>query len=89
MTIQRLILAAYDDRLRVRPGARMTLRYVATVPAEVELAVLRGRRTVARTRGRAKIGSNRLRLRAPRTAGRYRLALRAGAGGRTATDTIR
>src|SRR4051812_3920393 len=41
-------MAAFDDRLRARPGARVTLRYVTTVPTAVELVVRRGRRTVAR-----------------------------------------
>ena len=89
VTIQRLILAAFDDRLRVRPGARLTLRYVATVPTAVELAVRRGRRTVARVRGRAKAGRNRLALRAPSATGRYTLALQARADGQSATDSVR
>jgi beta-N-acetylhexosaminidase len=85
---ERLRLAALDDRVRVCPRARMTLRYMATVPAALELRVLRGRRTVSRTRGRAKAGRNRLRLRALRAAGRYTLALEARAEGQRATDRV-
>jgi Glycine rich protein len=89
VTIERLILAAFDDRLRARPRARVTLRYIATASAAVELAILRGRRTVARIRGRAKAGRNTLRLRAPRAAGRYTLALEARADNRSATERVR
>jgi beta-N-acetylhexosaminidase len=86
---ERLRLAALDDRLRACPRERMTLRYRATVPAALELRVLRGRRTVARTRGRARAGRNRLRPRAPRAAGRYTVALEARAEGQRATDRVR
>ena len=88
VTIQRLILAALDDTMRARPRARLTLRYVATVPATVTLAVRHGNRTVKRIGDRAKAGRNRLTLRAPRAPGRYTLALQASAGGQSATDSV-
>ena len=75
--VEPLLLATVDARLRARAGRRVTLRYVTTVAAEVELRVLRGRRRVKTVRGHARAGHNRLRLRAPRAAGRYRLVLQA------------
>ncbi len=48
--------------------------------------IMRGRRTVARARGRARGAANRIRIRAPRRAGRYRLRLEAStADGRVAS----
>ena len=84
-----LVVSILDARLRARPGARVTLRYLATDSAAVEVAVRRGRRTVARISGRAKPGTNRLTLRAPRARARYTLSLTATAGGGTATDRVR
>jgi hypothetical protein len=47
---------------------------------------VRGRRTLTRANGRARGGANRIRVRAPRRAGRYRLQLRARtADGRVAS----
>ena len=77
------------SRLRARPRARVKLGYVSTASAAVEVAVLRGRRTVARASGRAKVRRNRLTLRAPRKTGRYTLALKATADDRNATDRVR
>jgi hypothetical protein len=87
--IERLSLVAFDTRLRARPGARIRLRYVSTVAAAVELRLLKGRRALARVRGRAKAGRNRIGVRAPRTAGRYTLQLSASANGRRDTERIR
>jgi hypothetical protein len=48
--------------------------------------LVRGRRTLARARGRARAGANAIRLRAPRRAGHYRLRLQAStADGRRAS----
>jgi hypothetical protein len=72
-----LALALADTRLTVRARRRVTLRYAATDSADVQLQVMRGRRTLARARGQARSGANRIRVRAPRKAGRYRLQLQA------------
>jgi hypothetical protein len=83
-------VALAANRLRARPRKRLTLRYAATTAATVELRVLRGRRRVARVRGRAHGGRNTIRLRAPRRAGRYRLRLTAvSADGQRTTDRAR
>jgi hypothetical protein len=86
---ERLLLAAVADRLSARPGSRVTLCYVATVAARVDLAVLRGTRAVAHVRGRAKPGRNALRVRVPRRAGSYTLALTAQAADQRAGDRVR
>jgi NHL repeat len=72
-----LALALADTRLSVRARRPVTLRYAATDSAGVQLQVMRGRRTLARARGQARSGANRIRVRAPRKAGRYRLRLAA------------
>jgi hypothetical protein len=72
-----LALALADTRLTVRARRRVTLRYAATDSAGVQLQVMRGRRTLARARGQARSGANRIRVRAPRKAGRYRLQVQA------------
>ncbi len=54
--------------------------YLVTVPAELELRLVRGRTRQVRRHRRVAAGRNRLRLRAPRAAGRYRLVLDARAG---------
>ena len=84
-----LVVSILGAPLRARPGARVTLRYLATGSAAVEVTVRRGRRTVTRITGRAKPGTNRLKLRAPRARARYALALTARADGGTATDRVR
>ena len=86
---QPLVVSILSASLRARPGARLTLRYLATAPAAVQVAIRRGGRTVARVRGRAKAGTNTLTVRAPRVGARYTLALSARADGRTATDGVR
>jgi hypothetical protein len=81
-----LAIAFADARLRVRARQMVTLRYAATDRARVVVRIMRGRRTVARARGRARGAANRIRIRAPRRAGRYRLRLEAStADGRVAS----
>jgi hypothetical protein len=72
-----LALALANTRLSVRAGRRVTLRYASTDNASVLVQIVRGRRTLARARGRARRGPNTIRVRAPRQAGRYRLRLAA------------
>jgi hypothetical protein len=72
-----LALALADTRLSVRARQRVTLRYAATDSATVVVRLVRGARTLARARGRARDGANRIRVRAPRRAGRYGLRLQA------------
>jgi hypothetical protein len=86
VTIERLTLAAFAAHLRTRPHRTVRVRYFASVPADVELRVLKGRRTVARAGGRAGAGRNLLRVRAPRRPCRCRIVLRAEAGGQVTTD---
>jgi hypothetical protein len=79
-------LALADTRLGALARRRVTLRYAATDSASVLVQVVRGRRTPARARGRARGGANTIRLRAPGRPGRYRLRLAAStADGRGAT----
>jgi hypothetical protein len=85
----RLRLAFSQPRLRARPRARLTLRYVATADARVRLTVRRGSRRVASRSAIAETGRNRLRLRVPRTPGRYSLVLAATGAGERASDRIR
>jgi len=86
----RLVLALPAVRFTAGPRRPVTLRYAASAVATVEVRVLRGRRTVARARGRARPGSNAVRLRAPRRAGPYRIALVAtSADGQRATASAR
>ena len=71
----RLAVAFTSGRIRARPRQRLALRYAATTSATVGLRVMRGRRAIARARSRARLGSNTIRLRVPRRAGRYRVVL--------------
>jgi hypothetical protein len=86
VAVERLTLAAFAERIRVRPGGTVRVHYFASVTAEVVLRVVSGQRTVARTRGRARPGRNILRVRAPRRPCRCRIALEARAGTQIATD---
>ena len=87
--IDRLLLAVVDERLRARSRRAVTLRYLATVAAQVELRVLKGRRRLASVRRQARAGRNWLRLRAPRAPGRYRVVLEArGNDGQRATAAV-
>jgi hypothetical protein len=73
----RLAAALTDTRLHGRAGRRVTLRYAATERARVLVRVMRGQRTLTRVRARARLGANRIRVRAPGRAGRYPLRLEA------------
>jgi NHL repeat len=72
-----LALALAQTRLTARVRRAVTLRYAATEGASVQVRVMRRGRTVARVRGRARDGSNSIRVRVPARAGRYQLRLTA------------
>ena len=78
-----------DERIRARRSARIAARYVATGSGAVTLRILKGRKAVATVRGSAKRGRNRLRIRAPKVAGKYTLVLSIrDRAGKTSTDRI-
>lgn len=86
----KLTLASAVKRLTARHGHRVTLAYASTLKARVVLDVLEGKRRVARVKGRARQGSNRIRWngrshgRAAK-AGRYQLRLTATNGNQKTT----
>ncbi len=75
--------------VRARAAARVTLRYSSTAGADVRVVVLRGSRTIATVRRRARAGRNAVALRAPARSGRYRVTITATARGRRAGDSAR
>jgi virginiamycin B lyase len=86
----RLAVLAAQGRMSARTGRAVRLRYVSTRAAQVTLVVRRGRRVIARVRGRARAGGNVITWSArrrgrPVAAGRYRLQLVAQAGGQRAS----
>jgi hypothetical protein len=86
----RLVVAFAADRIAARRRSRVRVRFVSTVPAAVELRLLRGKKRVARVKVNAKRGRNSARLRLPRATGRYSLVLSARtAVGQTDTDRVR
>jgi hypothetical protein len=86
----RLSVVLGGSRFSAAGRRRIALRYVASAAATVRLSVVRGRRTVASVRGRARPGRNAIALRAPRATGRYSLRLVArSAGGAIARDRAR
>jgi hypothetical protein len=87
--IDRLTLVLATARFSARPRRRVAVRYATTAAATIELRTMRGRRSVARVRGRARRGRNTIRLRTPRKAGRYRLELVVTSGNQRATDSAR
>ena len=87
-----LLVALIRENLRALAGRGVTVRYLATRPANVRLVVRRGGKPVASVRGRARAGRNGIRWdgriagRRPRP-GRYALVLRAAdADGQHASD---
>jgi len=75
-------LAPSKRSLTVRPGARLAVRYAvsdaASVRATLQRRVKRRTKVVARARGLVAAGRHVLRLRAPRTAAVYSLAIVSG-----------
>jgi hypothetical protein len=88
-----LFVGIASSRLSSVAGKRVRVPYLSTGPAAVVLEVRRGRRVVARVRGRANRGRNRItwngkvRRKAAR-AGRYTVRLTAAAGGVSASDQV-
>jgi hypothetical protein len=66
-------------RLSVTARTRLRVRYAATAPARVTVALMRGRKRVLAVSGSAWTGRNALVLRAPAAIGSYRLVLTARA----------
>jgi hypothetical protein len=87
----KLVVAAFDSSLRSTTGSRVSLRYVATIAANVTLDVFRGSKRIARIRGTARSGRNSIawngkngkKAAAP---GTYKLRLTAVNGDQTAGD---
>lgn len=80
-TARRLVVALPFTRLGVRARGALVLPYAASMTSRVTLTGARGGRVAFRVRGTARAGANRVRFRAPRRPGRYRLALVAVGGG--------
>jgi hypothetical protein len=74
VTVDRLVAALHGGRLTVRRGHKARVRYVATMRASAALALLHGKKTLARVNGTARAGRNALAVKA-RKVGRYRLRL--------------
>ena len=86
----RLAVALAAERFSSRSRRRVTLRYASTRSATVEVRLLRGSRREAMFRGSARAGRNRIAIRAPRSARRYRLELVATTpAGQRSTDSGR
>jgi hypothetical protein len=84
--LARLAVALADDRFAQKSGKSLTLRFAATRTAKVTADVLKSGKRVARFRGNAKLGRNRITIKVKKT-GRYKLTLTAkSADGQTATD---
>jgi hypothetical protein len=81
----RLLLVAFNESLRAKPRARVSLGYIATERVRVTVTVRRGKTTVLTVRATARPGRNRVTFRAPRRTGRYQVRLAAG----RVSDTIR
>jgi hypothetical protein len=87
---ERLAATFGTDAFSARAGRRITLRYVATTAATVELRIIKGKRRVVRVSGSAVKGRNAIRVRAPRKAGRYVVEMTAtSADGQRASDRVR
>jgi len=90
----KLVLAAALAKLQARLGRPVVVGYASTLSARVVLDVLKGKKRVARVRGRARTGANRIKWNArirrkPAAAGRYTLRLTATSGDQTARATVR
>ena len=77
-------------RLKVREGRRLRLKYRSTDAAAVRVVVKKGSRRVARAKGRARAGRNRITVRRELQHGRYVMRLTGTTeDGRTATARAR
>lgn len=86
----KLVVVPVNAKLRARAGRKVTFSYVSTLDARTTLDVLKGSKRVARVKGTATTGLNKLRWsgkagRRAAAAGRYRLRLTAVNGDQTAT----
>lgn len=86
----KLVVAPVSAKLRARAGKTVTFSYVSTLDASATLDVLKGSKRVARVRGTAKTGMNKLRWngkvgKKSASAGSYKLRLTAVNGAQTAT----
>jgi hypothetical protein len=91
----KLLLAVTSPKLSVKSGKAVKLSYLATAPATSTLEVRKGRKLVARVRGKAKSGRNAIKWngkagRKAARAGRYTLKLTAASSdGQKATSTAK
>jgi hypothetical protein len=79
-----------NAKLRAKAGRKVTFSYVSTLDAKATLDVLKGSKRVARVRGNAKTGTNKLRWNGKvggqaASAGKYKLRLSAVNGTQKAT----
>jgi hypothetical protein len=86
----KLVVVPVNAKLRSRTGKRVTFSYVSTLDAQATLDVLKGSKRVARVRGTATTGLNKLRWngkagRKAASAGRYKLRLTAVNGDQKVT----
>jgi uncharacterized repeat protein (TIGR01451 family) len=86
----KLVVVPVSSKLRARTGKKVTFSYVSTLDAQTTLDVLKGSKRVARVRGQAKTGVNKLRWsgkvgRKAASAGSYKLRLTAVNGDQKAT----
>jgi hypothetical protein len=78
----KLVVAAVNSKLSAKAGKKVTFSYVSTLDAKATLDVLKGSKRVARVRGSAKTGTNKLRWNGKvggkaASAGKYKLRLTA------------
>ena len=88
----KLVLAPAVGALKAKSGRSVVIGYASTLAARVVLDVLKGKKTVATVKSRARQGANRINWngkvrRKPAAAGRYALRLTATAGGQTTRIT--
>src|SRR6185312_9582122 len=89
----KLVLASAVKRVLARLGSTVTLTYASTLNAHVVLDVLKGHKRVARIKGRARRGANRIQWNGRRHGGairpgHYVLRLTATNGHQTTTVTV-
>jgi hypothetical protein len=90
----KLIVAPVNAKLRAKAGRKVTFSYVSTLDAKATLDVVKGSKRVARVRGSAKTGTNRIRWNGKvggkaASAGRYKLRLTAVNGTQKATASAK
>jgi hypothetical protein len=86
----KLVVAPVNAKLRAKAGKKVTFSYVSTLDATATLDVLKGSKRVARVRGSARTGTNKLRWNGKvggkaASAGKYKLRLTAVNGTQKAT----